>query len=44
MINKIGFSEYMYLFIYNLDFRSLRIWKGGGDRGVIFLESRVFLK
>lgn len=38
MINKIGFSEYMYLFIDYLDFRILRIWKGGGDRGMIFLE------
>lgn len=44
MINKIGFSEYMYLFIYYLDFRILRIWKGDGDRGMIFLERWVFLK
>lgn len=38
MINKICFSEYMYLSIHNLDFRILRIWKEGGDRGMIFDE------
>lgn len=38
MINKICFSEYIYLSIHYLDFRILStgIWKGGGDRGVIF--------
>lgn len=44
MINKIGFSEYMYLSIHYLDFRILRIWKGDGDRGMIFSEGWVLLK